>query len=91
MELVVFVVVLAGFGILAYCTGQDSRPNVRSREHDLARYGMTWPRPAPDEELATELRTSRMRRQCPGQTQTASVCQRTRVIPPVHAGIDLCH
>lgn len=63
MELVIFVFALAGFGILAYHAGYDSRPNVSSREHDLARYGMTWPRPAPDEELATGLRMSRMRRQ----------------------------
>ncbi len=90
MELVVFVTALAGFGFLAYHAGHDSRTSLYSHEQDLARYGMTWPRPAPDEELATELRLSRTRRQCPGQTQTASARRRTLVIPPVRASIDPC-
>lgn len=90
MELVVFVIALAGFGILAHHAGHDSRTNVSSQEQDLARYGMTWPRPTPDEELATELQVFRMRRQCPGRTRTAIARRRRLVSTPVRASIDPC-
>lgn len=93
MELVVFVIALAGSGILAYHAGHDSRDTLSSREQDLARHGMTWPRPTPDEELATELRMSRMRSKGPTRTQNAGGQRPTLLISPTHAtraSIDPC-
>jgi len=90
MELAVFIIALAGFGILAHHAGHDSRDTLRSNEQDLARYGMTWPRPTPDEELATELRKARMRSKLPRRTQVAATRRQSLVIPAVHAGIDPC-
>ncbi len=82
MELLIFVIALAIFGILAYHAGHDSRTNVSSREQDLARYGMTWPQPAPDEELAMELRVSRMRgRALPEHRLPAPAGERWRSLP----------
>lgn len=58
MELIVFVLLLIGPGILASLFGHDSRDGFHSEEQTLASYGMVWPRPTPDSKQATDKRTS---------------------------------
>jgi hypothetical protein len=42
MEAIGFVVALAILGLLAARFGRDSRQGLRSKEHELAAYGVTW-------------------------------------------------
>ena len=42
MELLIIVLALCVLGLLANMFGTDSRHGFRSREEEIARYGMVW-------------------------------------------------
>lgn len=90
MELIVFVLLLVTLGILAALFGHDSRDGFPSEEQTLASFGMTWPRPSPDQELAMEISASRMHRIGPNRAQAQSRCGRTQAIASIPAGIEPC-
>ncbi len=53
----------ARLGALVGALAKDSRDGLRTKEQDLAHWGVTWTRtPTDDEVLALELRAARMRR-----------------------------
>lgn len=42
MELLIMLILFAGFGFLAVRHGYDSREQLSSKEQELAYYGATW-------------------------------------------------
>lgn len=52
MEALVVLTIFVVLAALAARFGHDSREGPRSKEHDLARYGVTWESAAPDDRPA---------------------------------------
>lgn len=73
MELLIAVFAIAALGPLAIRFGHDSRDGYRSREHQLASYGVTWDERAHQAQLAAQVEAARPRPEPPARTTRATV------------------
>ncbi len=62
MEFMLMLTLFVAFGLLAIRHGYDSRDGVRSKEEELASYGITWSELTSQNELAGEIEKARQLR-----------------------------
>lgn len=62
MEFLLILTLFVAFGLLATRYGYDSRDGARSREQELASYGVVWPELTFRSDLAGEIERARQMR-----------------------------